>query len=52
MPGTREPQQANNYFRKTPVLTLIDADTGESRSAVVPHVTGVTLRNAIASKLT
>jgi ISXO2-like transposase domain len=32
---------------KTPVLTLIDATTGESRSAIIPNVTGPTLRREI-----
>jgi len=32
---------------KTPVFTLIDANTGEARSAVVPNVTGATLRAEI-----
>jgi transposase-like protein len=32
---------------KTPVFTLIDAATGEARSAVVPNVSGATLRREI-----
>lgn len=31
----------------TPVLALIDAETGEARSRVIPNVTGKTLRKAI-----
>jgi transposase-like protein len=36
---------------KTPVFTLIDANTGESRSAVVPNVSGDTLRAAILANV-
>jgi transposase-like protein len=36
---------------KTPVLSLIDRETGEVRSAVVPDVTGATLRKAISEQV-
>jgi transposase-like protein len=36
---------------KTPVVALIDAKTGESRSAVVPTVSGATLRRVIAENV-
>jgi transposase-like protein len=36
---------------KTPVFTLIDATTGESRSAVIPNVTGDTLKAAILANV-
>jgi hypothetical protein len=42
----------HNYGGKTPVLSLIDAKTGEVRSKVVPDVTGATLRKAIADQAT
>jgi transposase-like protein len=37
---------------KTPVVAIIDADTGEARSAVVPNVTAKTLRRVIAENVT
>ena len=36
---------------KTPVLSLINADTGEVRSAVVPNVTGATLRKVMSEQV-
>lgn len=36
---------------KTPVLSLINADTGEVRSAVVPKVDGTNLRKVIAEQV-
>jgi transposase-like protein len=36
------------YTDKTPVLSLIDADTGEVRSRIVPDVTGATLSKAMS----
>lgn len=39
------------YVDKTPVLSLINAETGEVRSAIVPDVTGDTLRKAIAGQV-
>lgn len=36
---------------KTPVLSLVDKETGEVRSRVVPDVTGPTLRKAIAEQV-
>ncbi len=35
---------------KIPVLSLIDADTGQARSRVLPRVTAATLRKAIAEQ--
>ena len=35
--------------KKTPVVTLINAETGEARSAAVTNVSGKTLRKAIAT---
>jgi transposase-like protein len=32
---------------QTPVFTLIDATTGEARSAIIPNITGATLRREI-----
>jgi transposase-like protein len=37
--------------RKTPVLSLLDKDTGEVRSAVVPNVTGAVLRKVMAEQI-
>ena len=36
---------------KTPVLSIIDAETGESRSKVIPNVSGKTLRAALADNV-
>ena len=36
---------------KTPVLSLIDAETGEVRSAVVPKVDGTNLRKIISEQV-
>jgi transposase-like protein len=36
---------------KTPILTLIDKERGEARSAVVPDVTGATLRKVISQQV-
>ena len=44
-PGSIRP---NQHTDKTPVLCLINAETGEARSAVVADVTGKPLRKAIA----
>jgi transposase-like protein len=41
----------NMHTAKTPVLSFINAKTGEVRSAVIPDVTGVTLRKAIAEQV-
>jgi transposase-like protein len=46
--GARRPSP---FANKTAVLTLIDTDTGESRSRVVPDVTGASLRKAIADQV-
>jgi transposase-like protein len=43
-PGEKRPHART---AKTPVVTLINAETGEARSAVVTDVTGKTLRAAI-----
>jgi transposase-like protein len=44
-PGESRPNQHTN---KTPVLSLINAETGEVRSRVVPNVTGATLRKVMS----
>lgn len=36
---------------KTPILTLVDATTGEARSRVIPTVTGATLRKMISEQV-
>jgi len=36
---------------KTPILSLINANTGEVRSAVVPNVTGATLRKVMSEQV-
>lgn len=46
--GARRPSPVGN---KTAVLTLIDTDTGQARSRVVPDVTGASLRKAIADQV-
>jgi transposase-like protein len=38
-------------YNKTAVLSLIDTTSGEVRSAVVPNVTGATLKKAIAEQV-
>lgn len=43
--------EAGNTYRKTPVLSLIDAESGEVRSRVVPDVTGATLSKAIRDQV-
>lgn len=47
-PGERNP---NPVADKTAVLSLIDTETGEVRSRIVPDVTGATLRKAIADQV-
>ena len=47
-PGSRE---GGPGWNKASVLTLIDTTTGESRSRVVPDVTGKTLRKVIADQV-
>lgn len=37
--------------RKTPILSLVDANTGEVRSRVIPTVTGATLRKMISEQV-
>ena len=44
-------QRQNAMTAKTPVVSLIDASTGEVRSKVVTEVTGVTLRKVIAEQV-
>lgn len=46
--GARRPSPVGN---KTAVLTLIDTETGVSRSRIVPDVTGASLRKAIADQV-
>lgn len=45
------PAGAGPAFNKTSVLSLIDTDTGQVRSRIVPDVTGASLRKAIADKV-
>jgi transposase-like protein len=47
-PGAGRPHQKT---AKTPVVSLINASTGEVRSAVVPNVDGHTLRKVIAEQV-
>lgn len=42
--------RAGGPYDKTPVLTLIDAGTGQARSRVLPRVDGSNLRKAIAEQ--
>ncbi len=49
VPGT--PHGAGPAFNKTSVLSLIDTDTGQVRSRIVPDVTGASLRKAIADQV-
>ncbi len=42
------PGEHSSRTKKTPVLSLINADTGEVRSRVVPDVTGATLRKVMS----
>ena len=46
-----DPERATEKTDKTPVLSLIDAETGEVRSAVLPRVDGSNLRKAIAKQV-
>lgn len=49
-----DPRQADRKQGRTdkiPVVTLIDAKTGEARSKVVPNVTGKTLRKVISENV-
>jgi transposase-like protein len=43
--------RAGGPYDKTPVLSLIDADTGQVRSRVLPRVDGSNLRKAIAEQV-
>jgi transposase-like protein len=43
--------RAGGPYDKTPVLSLIDADTGQIRSRVLPRVDGSNLRKAIAEQV-
>jgi transposase-like protein len=47
----RDPHASGRGTHKTPVFTLIDAQTGEARSAVVPNVTGATLGAALRANV-
>lgn len=49
VPGQR-PRVGPGYGKQI-VLTLIDSESGEARSKVVPDVTGATLRKAIAEQV-
>jgi transposase-like protein len=44
-------KQVNQKSDKIPVLSLVNATTGEVRSQVVPDVTGETLRDAMAEQV-
>lgn len=43
--------RAGGPYDKTPVLSLVDADTGQVRSQVLPRVDGSNLRKAIAEQV-
>lgn len=43
--------RAGGPYDKTPVLSLIDATTGQARSRVLPRVDGANLRKAIAEQV-
>jgi transposase-like protein len=47
-PAVRVDGKPNLHTDKTPILALINADTGEVRSAVVPNVTGANLRKVMS----
>lgn len=47
-PGSK---RGNQRTAKTPVLALIDADTGEARSAVIPTVDGSNIRKVMAQQV-
>ena len=50
--GKRGPMRSPGpAYRKSSVLSLIDTQTGEVRSKVIPDVTGHTLRKAIADQV-
>lgn len=44
-------EMRNPHFGKTIVLSLIDKETGEARSRIIPNVTGATLQKAIAEQV-
>ncbi len=48
VPALRVDGKPNLHTDKTPILALINADTGEVRSAVVPNVTGANLRKVMS----
>jgi hypothetical protein len=50
-PALRIDGQPNRHTDKTPILALINADTGEVRSAVVPNVTGANLRKVMSEHI-
>lgn len=45
--GHKRGQGGSGKTDKTPVVTLVDTDTGEARSRAIPNVTGRTLRSVI-----
>jgi hypothetical protein len=51
VPALRVDGQPNLHTDKTPILALINADTGEVRSAVVPNVTGANLRKVMSEQV-
>jgi hypothetical protein len=51
-PWSLQPSTSTNrHTDKTPVQSLINADTGEVRSAVVPNVTAVNLRKVMSQNI-
>lgn len=47
----RDPHARGRGTHQTPVFTLIDANTGEARSAVTPNIAGETSRDAIKANV-
>jgi transposase-like protein len=49
--GGGRQQRGNPFENKIPVMSLVSEETGEVRSAVVPNVTGATLRKAMQDQV-
>ncbi len=49
--GNRHASKRDRSIPKTPVLTLINKETGQARSRVVPDVTGRTLKRAMQEQV-
>jgi transposase-like protein len=49
--ASERPRKIGRGTDKTSVLSLVNADTGEIRSRVIPNITGKTLRRAIAASV-